>query len=176
VEPTAGIYRGLRLDRRTTFDARFWLAAAARFGTIQDLTRDALFGTREVLGTLRRGTSAIAAGASGTSATVAGPSSCALISTATVSGINWLGVVGSGTPLPNNRNYLVDVPHTRSSIMSDRLATESTEITPEMVEAGVDILMTDLALLTESADEGLPGRVCMEIFLAMAGKVQTRRQ
>jgi hypothetical protein len=26
----ASIYRGLRLDRRTTFDARFWLAAAAR--------------------------------------------------------------------------------------------------------------------------------------------------
>jgi hypothetical protein len=109
VEPTAGIYRGLRLDLRTTFDARFWLAATARFGTIRGLTRDALFETREVLGTLRRGTSAIAAGASGTSATVAGPSTCALISTATVSGNNWLGVVGSGSLPPNNRTSLTAI-------------------------------------------------------------------
>jgi hypothetical protein len=109
VEPTASIYRGLRFDRRTTFDARFWLAAAARFGTIRGLTRDALFETREVLGNLRRGTSAIAAGASGTSAPGPGPFSCTLISTATVSEINWLGGAGSGTFPPNNRTSLTAI-------------------------------------------------------------------
>jgi hypothetical protein len=55
------IYRGLCLDRRITFDARFWLAAAARFDMIGGLTRDALFETGEDLRALLG--SAIAAGA-----------------------------------------------------------------------------------------------------------------
>jgi hypothetical protein len=46
--------RGLRLDRRTTFDGRFWLVAAARLGAIRGLTREALFENREVFGILRR--------------------------------------------------------------------------------------------------------------------------
>jgi len=74
------IYRILRLDRRITFDARFWLAAAARFDTIRGLTRDALFETGEDLGALR--SSALAAGA--TLAALAGASSCVLISTVDV--------------------------------------------------------------------------------------------
>jgi hypothetical protein len=55
------IYRGLCLDRRITFDARFWLAAAARFDTTRGLTRDVLFETGEDLGALR--STALAAGA-----------------------------------------------------------------------------------------------------------------
>ena len=54
-------YPGLRLDRRITLDARFWLAAAARFDTIRGLTRDALFETGEDSGALR--STALAAGA-----------------------------------------------------------------------------------------------------------------
>jgi hypothetical protein len=96
------IYRDLRADRRTAFDARLWLAAAARFDTLGGFTRDALFETRKTLGALsgRASTiaagasclSAIAAGASCSSAIAAGASSSALVSTATVSWIKRLDV------------------------------------------------------------------------------------
>jgi hypothetical protein len=80
------IYRGLRADRRTAFNARLWLAATARFDTLGGFTRDALFETRNTFGALRRRALAIAAGASCSSAIAAGASSCAL-TTATVSWI-----------------------------------------------------------------------------------------
>jgi hypothetical protein len=80
-------YRGLRPDRRTTFDARFWLAAAARFDTIWGLWREAFFEARAALGAFRRRTTALAAGAFCTSANVAG-ASFALTSIATVSGLD----------------------------------------------------------------------------------------
>jgi hypothetical protein len=93
--PTArrAIYRGVRLDRRTTFDARFWLAAAARFATLGGFTRDVVFEPGETFGALRRRTSVIAADAFCTSANVLGASSCALVSAAAESWINGVDVV-----------------------------------------------------------------------------------
>jgi hypothetical protein len=75
VSKSPSTYRGFRLDRRTTFDARFWLAAVARFDTLRGFKRDALFETRKPFEDLSGCASTIAAGTS----------SCALVSTATAS-------------------------------------------------------------------------------------------
>jgi hypothetical protein len=86
------IYRGVRLDRRTTFDARFWLAAAARFVTLGGFTGDAVFEILDALRALCLRTSIIAADAFCTSAAVLGASSCVLVSAA-ASWINGVDVV-----------------------------------------------------------------------------------
>jgi hypothetical protein len=96
------IYRGLRADQRTAFLAEFLLAAAARFDTLRAFTRDVCLETRETFGALRLRTTAIAAGAF-CPTVIGATSSCALISTGTVSGIKGLDVVCSGTPLANDR-------------------------------------------------------------------------
>jgi hypothetical protein len=52
----AHIYRGLRADRRTAFNAEFWRAAAARFDTLRAFTSDVPLETRKTFGALRRRT------------------------------------------------------------------------------------------------------------------------
>jgi hypothetical protein len=113
-------YRGLRGDRRTAFLAKFWLAAAARFGTLWAFPGDPFlearktFGleARKTFGALRRRTSAFAAGAPDPSMIAGGASRTwaigaispgASISSAMASGLKGLDVAWSGTHPANDR-------------------------------------------------------------------------